>query len=272
MAILLTGCPPRQERPFDDQPGPALPVDSAVRIVNDNLSRIDGTLRAMGPVDGTVTTTDGRTQSFHVEGILFYLPRRTAPGIGPHLRFDLKKLGDTQLLLGSNESRYWYFVREDDAWECAWHADESIVLDELPVKPRELVDALGLTPIPVGLPGPGDLGRIQRIVGKHQQLLFLQEGDRAGMKLRKEYWLDRFPPRLIGRVVFRDDMGDVEMESDLTDYRPIAEGGAWLPHEMSASWPGQGLELRFRIRRWESFPHVTATSVQFATPDACRDE
>ena len=51
LLALVVGCPPRQMRvPYDP-----IPMREAAAIVNGNISKIKGTLRAVGSVDGTYT-------------------------------------------------------------------------------------------------------------------------------------------------------------------------------------------------------------------------
>jgi hypothetical protein len=239
-------------------------MSEAARIVNANIDRIEGTLRAVGSVDGHVTLEDGRRQSFHLDGTMFYL----AP---TYLRFDLEKLGDTQFLIGSNGERYWFYSKEDDAYRCGWHDAEDDLSADMPVEPGQLIDALGLTPIPTG-PASFGLGEpVQRIVDQHQQILFLVQRDNDEMKLQKEFWLDRYPPRLTGRVVFRGADGAVEMESRLEDYRQLGADGPRLPYLLVADYPESQTHLRFRIRRWTVVPQVGPEGVQFATPRQCGD-
>jgi hypothetical protein len=140
----------------------------------------------------------------------------------------------------------------------------------MPVKPHELIDALGLTPIPTGESAPGVIGCTQRIVDEHQQVLFLAEGADSRVILTKEYWLDRYAPRLTRRVVFRDANGAVKMDSQLAGYRRLGPDGPWLPRELVADWPETQTHLRFRIRKWTVVPQVGPGGVQFATPRDCQ--
>jgi hypothetical protein len=258
LLMSATGCvSPESVEPFRP-----LPFSYAARIVNANLERIEGTLRAVGSVDGHVTLEDGRRRSFHLDGTMFYL----APS---YLRFDLKKLGETQLLLGSNEEDYWFYSKEGDDYHCGRHGQPDEVLREIPIEPRALIDALGLTPIPRASSDADPSRAVQRISEDHQQILIFVEDVDGRIKLEKEYWLDRYPPQLIGRVVFRDADGAVEMTSRLEDYTRPDAGGPRLPGLMVVDWPKVGTSIRFRIRRWTAVPQVKPSGVQFETPREC---
>jgi len=256
--MLLVGCngPGRTSQPL-----PALPRVVAERIVNANASLIDGTLRAMGSVDGAVTDEKGVRRRFSLDGVLFYL----RPS---YLRFDLKKFGDRQILLGSNAEQYWIYNKQDGAYRCSVHGDDEALAGGFPIKPRQLLDALGLSPIGDSLRDK-TVGRVQRIEADSQQILFIVRDESGAMVVEKEYWLDRFAPRLIRRVVFRDGDGRLEMDSRLSDYRVSFDGGPLLPHLMEASWPGAGASLTFTISKWSVHPAVGPTGPQFSTPEVC---
>ena len=95
-------------------------------------------------------------------------------------------------------------------------------------------------------------------------------GEQAGLTTGQvKYWLGRFRPQLIRRVIFRDREGLIEMQSDLNDYASLAPGGPLVPHAMTAEWPKAGAYMRFRVGRWSEAAEVEADSIQFATPKAC---
>lgn len=257
--LLLFGCRSEEKRvPFDP-----IPLAQAAGIVNRNIAKIGGTLKASGAVDGSFTTPDGRRHSYHLDGTLFYL----APA---YLRFDLKSFGSTQILFGSNDQRYWCYIKNQDAYHCGLHGDREPVPSALPARPDQLIDALGLT----HLSGNGSDGTAaqlaQRVVGDHQQILYLVPTAGGGVRLEKEYWLDRYSPQLVRRVVFRDPDGVVEMESLLSDYKPLTPTGPWLAHVMVAEWPKEGARMRFTVHKWTTVYQVRPDGVQFATPSACR--
>ncbi len=257
-ASLLPGCQATEPK---RKPLSVLPLVVAEGVVNANASLIGGTLRAMGSVDGTITDADGVLRSFSLDGVLFYL----SPS---YLRFDLKKFGDRQILLGSNAEQYWVYNKQDDEFLCGVHGVDRELPIAFPIRPRQLLDALGLGPIGDSL-GSESVGRVQRIETETQQILFLVRDEVGAVVVEKEYWLDRFAPRLIRRVLFRDGDGGLEMDSRLNDYRDPPEGGPMLPHKMEASWPGAGASLTFTISKWSVHPVVGPTGPQFSTPEAC---
>ncbi len=231
-------------------------------MVNANIASTDGTIRAVGPVDGHFTSPSGRKRSFHLSGVLFYL----APS---YLRFDLKSLGERQALFGTNDLDYWFYSKEDDRFICGPGRGDDNLLDDLPIQPEEIADAMGLRGIAIDESNGNTLGAVQRIVDDFQQILFVARDQFDEAILEKEYWLDRYPPNQIRRVLFRDRNGDVVMESELDDYQSINERGTLLPTMISARWVKTGAFIRFRVRSWAVFEQVKADGVQFATPPEC---
>lgn len=256
----IGGC----HRPAVRMPLEALPLADAARIVNANIAAIPGTVRAIGSADGHVRL-DGRRRSYHADGTLFYLGPR-------NLRFDLRKFGESQVLVGSNQEAYWVYTKDEDQYYCGRHDREDDLPEEIPLRADQMIDALGLRPIPAHWLGPDGVRQVQRVEDEHQQVLFLPRDDRGQLVLEKEYWLDRFAPRLVRRVIFRDAKGDVVMEARLDGYRREDLGEVFLPGEVSVRWPQSESALRFQIRKWSLVSEVTEASIQFATPPACQPD
>lgn len=257
LLAATAGCPPRPApAPFDP-----LPSEAAIRIVNDNLGRIPTTLNARGRVRGYVTLEGGARRHFNLASHLFYLQPR-------YLSLDLKDdLAGSQLLFGSNDDHYWYYNKADsDSYWCRRHDRLVEGRDpDIPVRPDDLIEALGLTMVDLS-PSPARSLRVQRIESQDQQLLFVTCDAEGRPFLEKEYWLSRLPPQLISRVVYRDAMGRVVMESSLSDYRPLEDGGPLLPGSIEVDWPLGEAHMTFTISRWRAIPQVKAAGPQFTPP------
>lgn len=221
-----------------------LSKEDAVRVVNNNIAQLHGAVRATGSVDGYFMSpkSQRRVVNYSVDGTLFFMPPY-------YLRFDMKKLGDRQALFGANKSHYWAYTKDDNAFTCG---DVGGANPELPVRPNQIIEALGMTPI------PGDSSAKMSVQSDYQRVTV---GD-------KEYWLDRRAPRLIRKVIFRNPDGSVAMTSDVSDYRSMP-GGPYLPHLVNAEWPGRNARLRFDIGRWTMPTEVGPGGPQFATPEEC---
>jgi len=241
LALLIAGCPSRPAL----VPLEPLPLDRAIEVVNENTARLTTGLKATGPVRGEVRISDGSKHSFDLSGKLLLIPPY-------HLRFDVQNaLGRTEFLLGSNADHFWLHVeRDEDTFRFGRHAtpeDERAV--ELPIRPDWMIEALGLNTLPTDTTGPA--GPIQTVEHDHQRLLFITHDDDGQGMIRKEYWLSRYRPRLIERVVYRDDTGVELMHSQLIDYRRQDETGLLLPRRMRLEWPTQDSWIEFRVRRWQ---------------------
>lgn len=221
-----------------------LSKQDAIRLVNNNISQINGVLRATGSVDGYFVTAESRRRvHYSVDGTMFYL----SPN---YFRLDLKKLGDRQALFGSNSSHYWAYTKEDNAYTCGTVGGAGA---DLPLRPDQIIEALGLTPIP-----DGGAGAEMSVQPEYQRIVY------GG----KEYWLDRRAPRLVRKVIFRNPDGSIAMTSDLSDYQAQSDGPN-LPHLINAEWPGRNARLRFDVGRWTVAGDVAPGGPQFATPAEC---
>jgi len=240
VSAFLCGC---------QQAGPSgslnsIPTPNAARIVNANAAKITGTLRASGSVVGYYTTPQGRRRNYQAEGTLFYL--------APHyFRFDLKSLGERQVLLGSNADSFWFFSKQDDSYYCANQGSGDDLPTEVPVRPDQVIDALALAPI-------GDIDSVS-----------LNPNNQGRFRLEKEYWTDGGTPEVIRRVVFRDRAGTVRMQSELDKYVPLSPDGPLLPRSMTAHWPSARAQMRFRVDKWTLVEQVRPGGPQFATPPEC---
>ena len=136
----------------------------------------------------------------------------------------------------------------------------------MPVRPDQIIEALGLNMIQSGKSDVRVEPPVHRVENEYQQLLFLLRDGAGRLVLEKEYWLDRWEPRLIRRIVFRNPAGIVEMESLLGDYRQLSPKGPYLPRVVEVHWPTQGASMRFKISRWRIEPSVSPGSPQFVPP------
>lgn len=259
-ALLIcvhTGCRPLQRPMAPD----AIPMGRAVAVIHANAEKISGTIRAVGAVDGHFLI-DGVRRTYHADGALFFLAPR-------YVRFDIKAFGQRQFLVGSNTTHYWFYDKSAERYTCQRHGWASESPAGLPVRPDQIADALGLS-LPQSRTEAGDrIELVQRIVENHQQLLFLVRDRNGRLLIEKEYWLDRFEPRLVRRVVFRDATGRTTMVSELDDYRRVSDSGPLLPHQLIVDWPEAGAQMRFRVSRWGVFENIGPEAIQFAAPPEC---
>src|SRR3990172_5227413 len=162
LTVALCGC----RRAGPGRSLDLIPTRDAAQAINANAAKLMGTVRASGSVDGYFTTAEGRRRNYHVDGTLFYL----APC---YFRFDLKSLGDRQILLGSNAEYFWFYSKHDDSYYCGHQDSYEDIPEEVPVRPDQVIDALALSP----------LDNVDS--GVHNS------DDSSRFRLRKEYWGDR---------------------------------------------------------------------------------
>lgn len=260
-SVLMGVCGACQTPPMPRIRQVPLPARVAVGIYHENVERISGTLRAVGSVDGRFSEPDGGSRSFHLDATLFFLDPN-------YVRLDLKKLGSRQLLFGSNDVDFWIYSQRDDDYFCGRQGQDAALPANISIRPDQLADALGLSRKTIGAANESSV-RVHRIVDDYQQILFMGLGEDGQPFIEREVWLDRYTPNLAGRIIFRDDEGQVELESVLTSYRELSPGGPWLPMSISLSWPKSDSHMRLRVAKWKLFEQVKSDSVQFRTPKEC---
>ena len=268
MVLMLSGCPPPKVLPAWHT------MQDAVAIVEANRAlAVDG-LKAHGSVRGRFADDSGARRHFDLEGRL----QLVAPD---HMRFVLENaFGGEELQIGMNDAKWWLIAHRPDEryFEGARQHDRdrsragfarrpevNAAIDNrraqpaLPLRPESLIECLGLHP----LSAPGTA---HRVVDDYQQLIFVVQTSQEAQFIEKEYWLDRYEPHLIRRIVFRDRHGRVTLSSDLDAYRAVGERGLLLPHRLRLSWPLDDAELTFRIARWREVPTMTTDHPAFVSP------
>lgn len=252
---LMVGCPPPMLRP----PEPVT-MSQAIARVNANTGRIHSCYKAIGAVRGHVTDQTGTRQPFDLQASIQML----APSF---LYGSFKSgLGTEEMMLGCNAQAYWLFINRDNQTyrTGTYAAHQPDAVDDLPLRPDLIIEALGFLPLPditVGTQGP-----VHRLVEDYQQLLFLDYTTKGQAVIQKEYWLDRRPPFLIRRILFRDPQGQVLMDSRLSAYRPVDSSSLLLPTKVYVDWPQDDSAMRFSIRRWKPLPDRGTDNAAFIPP------
>ena len=158
--VCMVGCRP------DRKPLGPISLAQTAGIINSNLSRIHGTLQAVGSVKVSFPIRGGLRRSARLDGnMLCHQPRC--------FRFDLKRMGQRMLLLGANEQRFWWYDGEDNTYTCGHHGDQTEPLGPMPVRPDQVLDAFALRKIPVGVPLGDGTSATQRVIDAYQQVLLL---------------------------------------------------------------------------------------------------
>ncbi|MCK4660474.1 MAG: hypothetical protein KAV82_13210 [Phycisphaerae bacterium] len=256
LLMLAAGCPP----PPTMMPLEPLALDQAIETVNENTARISTGLKATGSVRGRFPDDQGQTRSFDLHGKMLLIPPH-------HLRFDVQNaLGRSEFLLGSNADFFWaHAERDEDTFRFGRHATpENERETDLPIRPDWMIEALGLNSLPESTTGIN--GPVQLIESDYQRLLFISyDFDGQGM-IRKSYWLSRYPPRLVERVVFHDEIGNELLRSCLSDYRRSDATSPLLPHRIRVDWPMSKAWIEFSVRRWQQRGELTTNHRAFQLP------
>jgi hypothetical protein len=239
LALSVAGCGGRGTPPVN--------MHEALTRVNDNLSRVDRTVRCSALVSVKFRDADGKLRRLlGYEGrILFRAPRC--------LQIDVMSIGGPVAQFATNEERVWLWVEPEGRkmWWGTWSDLRALGAHEFPVPPDDLIDALMLRPIPEAGLEP-DL-RVQR--GKYW--LVYKRGSGAA---RREVQVDRYEPYQPVQVVDYDESGAISMKADLQNYRKLPGDGPYTPRRYHIYWPQDDTEL-----------HIDINSARFRNEAEMRD-
>lgn len=197
IGTLLLGCAPR--RPV----APAVQTGTlAVATHNQRVAQVQS-LWARAVVQVWYPDDEGNERREQLEGHLNY---RSPRG----LVMTFMKVGEIGAVLGSNDERYWWAeVRDPKLARVGRHERATAArLDEfgLPVAPLDLIDLLGLSPLPDGVRAEGDRALVAATATGSRVVRFNVEGEPD-------------------RVELRDQAGRVRLAADLSSYEPLAWRG-----------------------------------------------
>ncbi len=253
--LACGGCPPHENLERFEP----VPIDQALALVNTNSRELQLTVRAKaGNATGVFVEPDGTRHRFDVDAALLVHPPRC-------MRMDMSVLGNSQFVFGSNNERYW--AEQVSANALSWGRHDRQVdpaAEDMIIRPDLIVEALGINQLPTTthvLYGP-----FQRITEDCQELHFVDYDEKLRGFISKEYWLSRYEPRTVERIIFRDALGEKIMESHLSRYKPVKPDGPLLPHKVYISWPATGSKLIFTAAGWELLPKVSVDHPAFTFP------
>lgn len=248
--FCATGCQP------ESRPGPVLSMHQALQIVDANQRlRVTG-LKARGSAAGHFDD-GGRRRHFDLDAKLQVLPP-------DHMRFVLAHvLAGDEVEVGMNQAKWWALIRrpQEQYYEGGHASAEVSTGGTIPLRATRLMESLGLSALGLERAAP-------RAKDDVQQILYLTSPGAPGdpMWIEKEVWLDRHSPRLIRRILFRDVLGRVVLQSELDDYRAVGDGGLRLPHRVQLTWPMRDAVLTLTIDRWREEPSLTPEHRAFVSP------
>lgn len=247
--FVLVGCTPPKVV------GPVLAIDEAIEIVEANRRLVTVGLKARGAARGWFTDGRGGHHHFDLEAKLQVLPP-------DHLRFTLEHIfGGRELEVGMNPDKWWVVVQRPRKRYQETPRGITTVPQSgtVPLRAERLMECVGLGALSAD-------GAAPRVTDESQQLIFLSHASAGPLSVEKEYWLDRFEPRLIRRVLFRDSDGRVTLSSELEDYRVVNDAGLRLPHRLRLRWPMDDAEMTFHVDRWRLDPRLGTDHRAFVSP------
>ncbi len=251
MAILLiAACEGPQRTPI------FTPMREAVEIVEANRRKMIHGYKAVGTAQGRFRDADGTTRHFDL-GLKLQL---FAPH---HMRLVLQNaLGGDELEVGSNGRKWWILTRRpQEHYYEGWVADDFDVSigGTVPLKPDQLIECMGVSPLDIR-------NASQRIDGDFQQILFTAPAADGRNVIEKEYWLDRYEPRLIRRILFRDAEGRVLLSSQIDDHQPVSDSGLKLPRRLVFTWPADDARMTITLRNWKIQKSLSTEHRAFVSP------
>jgi hypothetical protein len=241
---LLTGCNlfgPRRQPP-DDMPAPT-PTGDPTKPSADQLTRYLGNQAALlQSIECRDLTIDVRAQgnSISLDGTLLCQKPRYFKLVG-------KKLGLQQVLVGSNEERFWFYVKQDPSdalYHCSYTDFEKGAELPFPFHPEWVLEALGMS-----APAPSESMRVDEDKTTYR---LIEDATVRGQKVRKvtvfyKGMAREGQPQVKARGMY--DATSNKLICAATVKRvtrvPASRGGeiATCPEVITLEWPAQDTEL-----------------------------
>jgi len=252
--VALAGCAKPVPRPPPVLPEEPEPTQTVVDRFNANAERMPEGVLLYSPrvevqagffdEEGQEHVFDGEGKLLFVKPLRFYLP----------LKHDL---AGNMVEIGSDEQRYWlWFKKRQTIWWGYHKYIDRPHIRQMPIRPDQVMAALGLTPLPSGsgwLRGP-----LRRVVRYPLPLNLLSywRVDENTARYDREYGLSRVAPFLAERIVFFDELGREGCEATLADLNRvevqddvISGPGPIMPHRIWLRWPKSDAYFRMTIRK-----------------------
>lgn len=253
LCIMAVGCNlfrPRPEAP--DAKVPHVPVgdtssltaDTVVAYLNAQADRLqsleanDISLTVKGPA-GSPPTLDG--------SLMVQRPR--------YFRLVGKFLGSQEVLVGSNDERFWFWVKRDPSdalFHCSYADFEKGVELPFPFDPEWVLEAMGMARVPEG-------PRKIEVDEKAKVVRLVQDATLHGQKVRKVTTcylapMSRDVPQVKSRIVY-DERGKVICQATTKSVSRVAVGRstrgetvyATVPQVVKLEWPAQDTILELDL-------------------------
>ena len=237
--FLGTGCNlfgPRPERP--DAKAPPIPTghldkpspEQLVRYLNRESSR----LQSIQTTDLSISVWS-QGNSAGLEGTLLCQKPRYFKLVG-------KKLGSQEVLVGSNEDRFWFYIKRDPSdalYHCSHteYANGSSAELPFPFQPEWVLEALGM--------GQIDPGARFRVEDDKATYRLIEDAKLRGQPIRKvtvfyKGAAHNEQPQVKARMLY-DDRDRLICQATVKSVRRI--GSVTIPQEIKLQWPAQDTTL-----------------------------
>jgi hypothetical protein len=174
LGVALAGCGSEPKGPRAGSPTRLIDADAVVSAYNARATRFSSLwARASVVLEGE--DAEGRDLRERAEGHLQVIPPTD-------IAISLGKLGETNLYFGSNDLYYWWFDMVDSEAKAAVFGRHDLVtaakvdLLGLPIQPLDLIETLGITPLPT------DLGRVVARPGPEPGTIVLAAPTHRGVR------------------------------------------------------------------------------------------
>lgn len=244
-AVIVCGCEPKR-RPMTSLPAPPPEpeeVSTVVDRVNANADRMPDDVMLKSSyveIQAGLIDEDGKETSYEGDGSLYFVKPNYL-----HLTFK-HGLAGRMAEIGSDGERYWLWYKETKKvwWGKYKHLDKPRLRD-MPIRPDQLIEALGVTRLPSGF---GPLygawyrvveARIQHTLHPQYKLGYLRRTDEIAAYVERDYSVSQVAPFLVERIVFGDKYGRLSGEATLdalagvTVKDQVTKGpGPMMPHRI----------------------------------------
>lgn len=254
LLLLGTGCNlflPRPEAPIAR--GPRVPVGDTSSLTTERVvAYLNAQADRIQSIESTDVSLTARAQGNRPPSLdgsfMVQKPR--------YFRLTGKFLGSQEVLIGSNEERFWFYVPrgQDALFHCSYTDFEKGVELPFPFDPEWVLEALGMAQV------TAEGARID-VDRKAQTVRFIQDATFHGQKVRKVTVCDLAPtvgdvPQIQSRTVY-DTQGRVICTATIKSVSRFPVGRntqgqtiyAAVPKVVKLEWPAQDTTLELDLGR-----------------------
>ena len=225
--------------------------------VNRNAERMTFLLRGGGVKATGEYLEKGKLENYELRGTLLY--RKPTD-----LFLELQHSVAGKMEVGSNTEEFWVWKRiGNERYWWGLHQDlrgQDAV--DMPLRPDDLVDVLGLQPL---RPPTGDRGF--KVLSDRYELRYTERSPSGWQYVTRVVHVDRRPPYLVREITRHYPSGERRMIARIANYQPVAGSDVLAPRWIDITWPTDGGHMNLVIREMERYAHARAER-KFVSPRA----